>query len=33
MDRAEEGYQEVARRLGIVLETGPGDVTAPKMTQ
>jgi phosphoribosylaminoimidazole-succinocarboxamide synthase len=29
----EEGYQEVARRLGVVLEAGPGDVAAPKMTQ
>jgi phosphoribosylaminoimidazole-succinocarboxamide synthase len=33
LGRAEEGYQEVARRLGIVLEAGPGDVAAPKMTQ
>lgn len=29
----EEGYQEVARRLGILPEGGPGDVTAPKTLQ
>jgi len=33
LGRVEEGYQEVARRLGVVLEAGPGDVAAPKMTQ
>jgi phosphoribosylaminoimidazole-succinocarboxamide synthase len=29
----EEGYQEVARRLGIVPEVGPSDFAAPKMLQ
>jgi phosphoribosylaminoimidazole-succinocarboxamide synthase len=33
LGRIEEGYQEVARRLGIVLEGGPGDVAAPQMVQ
>jgi len=33
LGRVEEGYQEVARRLGIELETGPGDFAAPKMIQ
>ena len=33
LGRVEEGYQEVARRLGIALEGGPGDVDAPKMVQ
>ena len=29
----EEGYQEVARRLGILPEGGPGDFQAPKLAQ
>ena len=33
LGRVEGGYQEVARRLGVVLEAGPGDVAAPKMVQ
>jgi phosphoribosylaminoimidazole-succinocarboxamide synthase len=33
LGRVEEGYQEVARRLGIVLDGGPGDLTAPKTIQ
>jgi phosphoribosylaminoimidazole-succinocarboxamide synthase len=33
LGRVEEGYQEVARRLGIVIEGGPGDFTAPKTLQ
>jgi phosphoribosylaminoimidazole-succinocarboxamide synthase len=33
LGRVEEGYQEVARRLGILPEGGPGDVTAPKTMQ
>jgi phosphoribosylaminoimidazole-succinocarboxamide synthase len=33
LGRVEEGYQEVARRLGIVLEGGPGDVPAPTLVQ
>jgi phosphoribosylaminoimidazole-succinocarboxamide synthase len=33
LGRVEEGYQEVARRLGIVPEGGPGDFPAPKMVQ
>ena len=33
LGRVEEGYQEVARRLGIVLEGGPGDFQAPTMVQ
>ena len=33
LGRVEEGYQEVARRLGIELEVGPGDFQAPKMMQ
>jgi phosphoribosylaminoimidazole-succinocarboxamide synthase len=33
LGRVEEGYQEVARRLGIVLDGGPGDFTAPKTIQ
>jgi len=33
LGRVEEGYQEVARRLGIVLEGGPGDFTAPRTMQ
>lgn len=30
LGRVEEGYQEVARRLGILPEAGPGDFPAPK---
>jgi phosphoribosylaminoimidazole-succinocarboxamide synthase len=33
LGRVEEGYQEVARRLGIELGAGPGDFAAPKMMQ
>jgi phosphoribosylaminoimidazole-succinocarboxamide synthase len=33
LGRVQEGYQEVARRLGIVLEAGPGDFAAPKTVQ
>jgi phosphoribosylaminoimidazole-succinocarboxamide synthase len=33
LGRVEEGYQEVARRLGIVIEAGPGDFAAPKTLQ
>ena len=29
----EEGYQEVARRLGILVESGPGDVKGPVAVQ
>ena len=31
--RVEEGYQEVARRLGILPESGPGDFPAPRTMQ
>ncbi len=31
--RVEEGYQEVARRLGILPESGPGDFAAPRTMQ
>ena len=33
MDRIEEGYQEVARRLGILPESGPGDVSGTTAIQ
>ena len=33
LGRVEEGYQEVARRLGILPEGGPGDFKAPKTLQ
>ena len=33
LGRVEEGYQEVARRLGILPEGGPGDFQAPDMVQ
>ncbi len=33
LGRVEEGYQEVARRLGILPEAGPIDFAAPKMMQ
>jgi phosphoribosylaminoimidazole-succinocarboxamide synthase len=33
LGRVEEGYQEVARRLGILPDGGPGDFKAPKRMQ
>jgi len=33
LGRVEEGYQEVARRLGILPDGGPGDFKAPKTMQ
>ena len=33
LGRVEEGYQEVARRLGILPEAGPGDFHGPKAMQ
>jgi len=33
LGRVEEGYQEVARRLGILLEGGPSDMKGPKTLQ
>ncbi len=33
LGQVEEGYQEVARRLGILPEGGPGDVEAPRTVQ
>ena len=33
LGRVEEGYQEVARRLGIVFDGAPGDIAAPDMVQ
>jgi phosphoribosylaminoimidazole-succinocarboxamide synthase len=33
LGRVEEGYQEVARRLGILPEGGPGDFQAPRAVQ
>jgi phosphoribosylaminoimidazole-succinocarboxamide synthase len=33
LGRVEEAYQEVARRLGILPEGGPGDVKGPKTVQ
>jgi phosphoribosylaminoimidazole-succinocarboxamide synthase len=33
MDNIEEGYQEVARRLGILPESGPSDVTGATAIQ
>ena len=33
LGRIEEAYQEVARRLGILPEGGPGDVKGPKTVQ
>jgi phosphoribosylaminoimidazole-succinocarboxamide synthase len=33
LGRVEEAYQEVARRLGILPEGGPGDVRGPQMVQ
>jgi phosphoribosylaminoimidazole-succinocarboxamide synthase len=33
LGRVEEAYQEVARRLGILPEGGPGDVRGPQLVQ
>ncbi len=33
MDKIEEGYQEVARRLGVLPESGPSDVTGATAIQ
>jgi phosphoribosylaminoimidazole-succinocarboxamide synthase len=33
LDRVEEGYQEVARRLGILPESGPRDLQGPDTIQ
>lgn len=33
MDRVEEAYQEVARRLGVLPENGLAEVTRPKLVQ
>ena len=33
MGKVEEGYQEVARRLGILPEAGPQDIKGPKLVQ
>jgi phosphoribosylaminoimidazole-succinocarboxamide synthase len=33
LGKVEEAYQEVARRLGILPESGPGDLKGPKMMQ
>ena len=33
LGKIEEAYQEVARRLGILPERGPGDVKGPKLVQ
>ncbi len=33
LDRVEEGYQEVARRLGILPESGPRDLQGPNTMQ
>ena len=33
LGKIEEAYQEVARRLGILPEAGPGDVKGPKLVQ
>ncbi|HXV24650.1 MAG TPA: phosphoribosylaminoimidazolesuccinocarboxamide synthase, partial [Alphaproteobacteria bacterium] len=33
LGQVEEAYQEVARRLGILPESGPGDLKGPKTMQ
>jgi phosphoribosylaminoimidazole-succinocarboxamide synthase len=33
LGKVEEGYQEVARRLGILPESGPTDMQGPKLVQ
>ena len=33
LGRVEEGYQEVARRLGILPEAGPRDIKGPETVQ
>ncbi|MBF0563072.1 MAG: phosphoribosylaminoimidazolesuccinocarboxamide synthase [Alphaproteobacteria bacterium] len=33
LGKVEEGYQEVARRLGILPESGPNDLMGPKIVQ
>ena len=33
LGRVEEGYQEVARRLGILPESGPRDLQGPETIQ
>jgi phosphoribosylaminoimidazole-succinocarboxamide synthase len=33
LGQVEQGYQEVARRLGILPEGGPSDFQAPKTMQ
>ncbi len=33
LEKVEEGYQEVARRLGILPEGGPADFKAPRAIQ
>ena len=33
LGKVEEGYQEIARRLGILPEGGPGDLKGPKIMQ
>ena len=33
MDNIAEAYQEVARRLGILPESGPTDIKGPKVMQ
>jgi phosphoribosylaminoimidazole-succinocarboxamide synthase len=33
LERVAEGYQEVARRLGILPEGGPADMKGPRMMQ
>lgn len=33
LGKIEEAYQEVARRLGVLPERGPGDVKGPKLVQ
>jgi len=33
LGKVEEAYQEVARRLGILIDQGPGDVRGPTTLQ